>query len=231
MDELIQVMLVEDDPMVLEINEKYISSVEGFQVVSVHENGIKALEEIAAGTEVQLAVLDIFMPQLDGIETLKEIRKNNYDIDIIVVSAAKENNYIKESLRYGAFDYIVKPFKFERLKNSLIKYKVTHNKIGKTGESLTQTDIDQLMPITGDQNIESEGLPKGIQAPTLRLIIQQLQKEDCPCSAQEIADAMGTSRVTARRYLEYLLELGRVQVVTEYRDVGRPQNLYTLILD
>lgn len=227
----IEVMLVEDDPMVLEINQKYVNSIEGFQVVSAHEDGQKALEEIMSGTSADLVVLDIFMPQLDGIDTLKEIRKNNYDLDVIVVSAAKETAYIKECMRYGALDYIVKPFKFDRIKSALLNYQETYEKITKSDETLNQSDIDQILPISGEKQLHSGELPKGIQGPTLKLIIEQLKASDSPCSAQEIADASGTSRVTARRYLEYLLELGRVQVETEYRDIGRPQNLYKLIFD
>ena len=69
------------------------------------------------------------MPEMDGIETLKRIREKGDDVDIILITAAQEGNIIKEVMRFGAFDYIIKPFTFERVKAALDSYRQLFERI------------------------------------------------------------------------------------------------------
>ena len=99
--ERINVLIVEDDPMVLDIHKRFISSIEGFQISGTARNGsmaIKALDNKA----IDLVILDIYMPVLDGIEVLKRICQTGKDVDIILITAAQEGNTVKEVVRYGA---------------------------------------------------------------------------------------------------------------------------------
>jgi len=72
-------------------------------------------------------------------------------------------------------------------------------------------------------------LPKGLQFATLERIINDLRNNQLPLSADEVASLSGVSRVTARRYLEYLVASGRAVIEPVYREVGRPINKYKLL--
>lgn len=124
----IKVILIEDDPMVQEVNKEFIKSVPGFQVAAVAgngEQGIQLIKEIRP----DLVVLDVYMPKKDGVKTLQDIRKQKIQVDVIVISAAKDKETIGIMLQNGARDYIIKPFKFERMKESLENYKAFKSKI------------------------------------------------------------------------------------------------------
>lgn len=124
----IKVLLIEDDPMVQEVNKEFIMSVPGFQVATVAgngEQGIQLIKEIRP----DLVVLDVYMPKKDGVKTPQDIRKQKMKVDVIVISAAKDKETIGIMLQNGARDYIIKPFKFERMKESLESYKAFKSKI------------------------------------------------------------------------------------------------------
>ncbi|WP_122504387.1 response regulator, partial [Bacillus velezensis] len=83
------------------------------------EEGLHLIHELRP----DLAMIDIYMPQLDGLETLKQIRARGHEVDIIAITAASDIETVRRVLQNGAFDYIVKPFKFERLKQALENYR------------------------------------------------------------------------------------------------------------
>ena len=111
---MIKVLVVEDDPMVGKLHEHYLTQIKGFQLCDIVRNSDEALK-IMQTKEYNLVILDIFMPGMDGLQLLAKIREQEYDVDVIIVSAANDKDKIKAALRLGAFDYIIKPFEFERL--------------------------------------------------------------------------------------------------------------------
>lgn len=120
--EEISVLLIEDDPMVQEVNREFIASVDGFKIIAAAGNGEEGIS-LAKKLKPDLVILDIFMPKKDGIQTLQEFRKQHLDSDVIVVSAAKDKETIKLMLQNGARDYIIKPFKLNRIQQALEKYR------------------------------------------------------------------------------------------------------------
>jgi two-component system response regulator DctR len=114
----IDVLIVEDDPMVADIHQNFINSVENYRVAGVVDNGLKALDFLRR-RPVRLVVLDIFLPGLDGMTLLEKIRESGENVDVIVVSASRDSSTVNRAIQAGAFDYIVKPFVFERIKASL----------------------------------------------------------------------------------------------------------------
>lgn len=223
----INVLIVEDDPMVMDIHKRFISSVEGFEILGEAHNGSDALK-ILKKKDIDLVILDIFMPELDGIETLKKIREGENDVDVILITAAQEGGIVKEVIRLGAFDYIIKPFTFERFKASLDSYKRYLKKMRNMAEEFSQEDVDDVFT-RKDKNKVFLKLPKGLQDTTLKKIISYLKNSEKPLSADEVANLSGVSRVTARRYLEYLVATGRGVVQPKYQEVGRPINNYKLL--
>lgn len=223
----INVLIVEDDPMVADIHKKFLLSMEGYKVIGVAYKGSDALELLETKT-VDLVILDIFMPELDGLATLQKIREKRNDVDVILITAAQEGNIIKEVLRYGAFDYIVKPFKFARFKAALDSYQSLFQKINSNVDQFSQEDIDTIFVAKREKG-QINHLPKGLQFATLERIINDLRNNQLPLSADEVASLSGVSRVTARRYLEYLVASGRAVIEPVYREVGRPINKYKLL--
>ncbi len=221
----IRILIVEDDPMVLDIHKKFISTIEGFKVIDTAPNGDIAIK-ILKKKDIDLIILDIYMPEIDGIEMLKRVRRAGKDIDIIMITAAQEGNIIKEVVRYGAFDYIIKPFKYERFKNALVAYQRHFETINRMKEEFSQRDVDNMFKQKREE--PKQWLPKGIQYKTLKSVINALNSNGNGLSAEEIARIVSISRVTARRYLEYLVSIGKAHVEPSYRDIGRPINKYNL---
>ncbi|TWT00504.1 response regulator [Planomicrobium sp. CPCC 101079] len=218
------VLLIEDDPMVQEVNKGFIESVVGFHVVEVAGNGEEGLALIKA-LQPDLVILDVFMPKKDGIKTLQELRKQKLEVDVIVVSAAKDTETIKLMLQNGAMDYIMKPFKLHRIQRALEKYRKQRISFDKT-ETFSQEQLDALLYSGQNMKSEESQLPKGLNEFTLNEITANIQAQDVPKSAEEVANSIGIARVTARRYLDYLEKSGIITLDVQYGGVGRPVNRY-----
>jgi two-component system, CitB family, response regulator DctR len=217
---------VEDDPMVREIHRKFIAALEGFTVAGEAVNGREALD-ILQKKDVDLVILDIFMPEMDGINTLRVLRNSRRDLDVIVITAAQGGDIIKEASRLGAYDYQVKPFNFERFKHSMESYRKFFTKIKAGDDAFSQAEIDGIFHAREEGSLQQ--MPKGLQRSTLNKIVSYLQEKRDGISSEDAASVLGVSRVTARRYLEYLVSAGKAVVEPEYRELGRPINKYRIL--
>nr|WP_078381466.1 response regulator [Sutcliffiella halmapala] len=225
MVEKIKVLLIEDDPMVQEVNKEFITSVEGFVVEAVAGNGEEGIQ-LVKKMQPDLIILDVFMPKKDGIKTLQELRKQKINADVIVVSAAKDKETIKLMLQNGAMDYILKPFKFSRIKQALEKYRQYRESLKESG-TMSQEQLDLLL-YTENAQKGGENLPKGLNDFTLKEVITFLREQVKPRSAEEVANSIGIARVTARRYLDYLEKTSVIKLDVQYGGVGRPVNRYVM---
>lgn len=222
---LIDVVIIEDDPMVVEVNRGFVNAVPGFRVTGVARTGREALE-IIRGMVPDLVLLDIYLPDMDGTTALQEIRRLGLPTDVIVVTAAQDAETIQNVFRYGAIDYVIKPFKFTRLKAALNCYATLHNRFKRQAQ-MNQAEIDSLALSRGQQL--EEGVPKGLNELTLKQVYLYLLKEDAALSAEEVAEGVGLARVTARRYLDFLEKTGKVILELQYGSVGRPVNRYKTV--
>ncbi|MGQ7279748.1 response regulator [Brevibacillus thermoruber] len=223
-----RVVVIEDDPMVQEVNRQFIERVPSFRVVGAASNGAEGLA-LVEQLKPDLVIMDIFMPMLDGVRTLQKLRTANQAVDVIVITAAKDKPTIQAMLRNGAMDYIIKPFKFERIQQALENYRAFRQQLEQEG-TVSQAEVDQLLFRNAAKSArEEEPLPKGLHMHTLEQIVRHLREEKQPLSAEEVAERVGIARVTARRYLEYLEKSGRVKRDVAYGGVGRPTNRYVLV--
>jgi two-component system response regulator DctR len=231
--QMIQVVLIEDDLMVQEVNKQFVERVPGFKVIgtaSSAKDGIQMLREL----KPDLLLLDVFMPGQNGIDTLKQIRQEQLAVDAIIITAANDNHTIQTMLQNGAVDYIMKPFKFGRVKQALENYQVRRMKMDKE-PTLSQNELDQLLyrssPATEVKREPDNGneLPKGLQEPTMKQILLFLRSQSASLSAEEVAEGVGLARVTARRYLDHLEKKKQVNLDMQYGGVGRPINRYLLV--
>lgn len=220
-----KVLIVEDDPMVAMINEQYIKRNKNFEIVGKCNDGLSALDFLENNT-ADLLILDVFMPQMDGFETLRQIRNKQIVVDAIMVTAANERESLEEALHLGIVDYLVKPFTFDRFQMALEKY-IAQNNALKDIDTLNQKSIDHIIE---NSRKKSDALfPKGIQEKTLELIMEYLKaNKGVWFTGDEIAERVNLTSVTVRRYMNYLAEAGRVVSEINYGTGGRPCMKYRI---
>lgn len=226
MPEAIDVLIVEDDPMVAAIHRQFIGAVPGFIVAGVVSSGKDALEFLRQHP-VRLVILDVFLPGMDGVATLQKIREMNRTVGVIVVSASRDTNTINAVLKAGAFDYVIKPFVFERIQTSLRSFQQLENRLNRGADQIDQKELDRLLQVQQKETAAND-LPKGLNPQTLQQVKNLLGHAASPLSSVETAQALKISRITARRYLEYLVAAGEATLELEYQKVGRPTNRYAL---
>lgn len=254
----IRVFIVEDDPMVEKINQSYVNRVDGFAVVGSARTLAEARPAIWK-LEPELVLLDIYLPDESGLQLLRDIRQSDLKTDVIVITAAQDTATISRAIRYGAFDYLLKPFDFPRLRQALENYRSVQNTFDQR-PVLTQAEIDALKNATSlqgeapasnaannppglpaNQHLTPEPLgresllglgphllPKNIDPLTLQKTESVLNSSAQPLSAEEVGRSLGVTRITARRYLEYLVSIGKVEVTLFYGTVGRPLRRYQM---
>lgn len=220
-----RVLIVEDDPMVAMINEQYINRNRQFRVVEKFRDGRSALEYLSE-YEADLIVMDVYMPHMDGFETLRQIRKQQISVEVIMVTAANDRESLEEALHLGIVDYLVKPFTFERFRMALEKFIAQTDALKELG-TLSQQNIDFI--IDNSRKKSGELRPKGIQERTLQLILEQLRgNSNTWLTGDDIAERVGLTGVTVRRYMNYLTETGMVAGEMNYETGGRPCMLYRI---
>ena len=218
-----KVLIVEDAPMVAMINEQYIKRNKNFEIVGKCSDGLRALDFLE-NNAVDLLILDVFMPKMDGFETIRQIRNKQITVDAIMVTAANERESFEEALHLGIVDYLVKPFAFDRFQMALEKY-IAQNNALKDIETLNQKSIDHIFD--NSRKKSDDLFPKGIQERTLIIIMEYLNSNKGKWfTGDDIAAKVGLTSVTVRRYMNYLAESGRVVSEINYETGGRPCILY-----
>jgi len=221
---LIKVLIVEDDPMVVKFNKYYLEQVGGFELKGTAASADAAFK-ILEKEPIDLILLDIYMPGINGLELLSQLRKTDKNIDVIIVSAAKDSISIKKALQYGAIDYLIKPFEFERFDSALSSYK-KREKFMKSQKDMNQEELDKLL-LHNEQAYTLKAFPKGLDRNTLNLVWNKiLEINDTAFSTDELASLLGISRVSIRKYLNFLEEIKSLKKEVVYGSLGRPINRY-----
>ncbi|SFM32336.1 response regulator [Salibacterium qingdaonense] len=221
---MIHMLIVEDDPMVAKFNRKYAERVEGFETVGTVENVDQAWTFLKEN-KVDLILLDVYMDDTSGLDMLRDIRKNETPVDVIVVTAADDNASVQTALRYGAVDYLIKPFEFERFEDSLKQYRRQQEMMQKE-EQVSQKDIDSFLLHDVESSAKGMELPKGLTTLTLSRITEAVLAVPSPFSAADIAESAGISQVSVRKYLHFLTEKEWIEADVKYQPAGRPQLKY-----
>ena len=113
-------ILIVDDAAFMRMMIKDILTKNGYQVVGEAENGARAIEKFKE-LNPDLVIMDITMPEVDGIQAVKEIKKIDGESKIIMCSAMGQQAMVIESIQAGARDFIVKPFQAERVVEAIKK--------------------------------------------------------------------------------------------------------------
>ncbi|MEG0384185.1 response regulator [Solibacillus cecembensis] len=215
------VFIVEDDPMVLDVNKSFLQRLSGFELVGEAMTGEEALTKIKK-IQPNLILLDMFLPDMTGLQLFLKLRAERIPSDIIMITAARDSPTVQEFIRLGAMDYLIKPFRFERFQQALQNYH-RQNKNLPISNTLKQEDIDHWL---GHQSEELH-LPKGLNDITMKQISNELVLIKEPITSEQLAQTVGMARVTVRKYLDFLAGKGKVQIDLKYGTVGRPTKYYS----
>ncbi len=219
-------MIVEDDVRASYLLESTVIQDNDFQVLAISESMADAIIQYTV-FQPQLIFVDITLPDGNGIEFMRRLRKQGAQCDFIMTTAERETSTVEQAVHLGVIDYLVKPIRMSRVIQALQDYKNYKQQL-LNQEQVNQSDIDILLRKNA-LKAERE-TPKGIDVTTLenlKTLIETLQLSEF--SAEDIGQKMNVSRVTARRYLEFLESEGGVQLVLNYKTGGRPQRLYRVV--
>ena len=221
-----QVLIIEDDFRVADINRQFIEQSDGFSVAAICHNAADSLSFLdSQSTLPDLVLLDAYIPDVNGLELLWEIRRRYRSIDIVMLTAAREVETIQEALRGGVFDYLIKPIESSRMSQMLQRFQHEKMFLSQHNE-LEQGQLDKALIRNKGVDSGKAKLPKGIDPLTLGRIREGLGTFNVPQTASSLAQYTGVSRSTARRYLEHMVANGEVQAELDYGEVGRPERRY-----
>lgn len=218
---MIRVLVVDDDFMVAKVHSGYVSRTRGFEVVGVVHTGADALRAVR-GLGPDLVLLDTYLPDMDGLSVLRQLRACDGDTDVIVISAATDVDTVRAAMRGGVLHYLIKPFSYAALYDQLCHFAGLHKKLAELSEA-GQSDVDAVF---GSRPGGSSALPKGLTTETAKLVQRVLSASTEDMSAAECAAAAQLSRVSARRYLEHFADTGHADVRLRYGTTGRPERRY-----
>ncbi len=228
MDDQVKVLLAEDDRQIAEIQRQFLDRIDGFEVIGM-AHSLQSAREMTEILVPDLLLLDIHFPDGNGLDFVNQLRESKLQTDVILVTAARDVEMLKTAIYGGVFDYIVKPLVFDRIRESLERYREQLTRLQELG-TLDQSDIDAIMPRGRGASPGSESvLPKGVDILTLNKVREFLALTGQSIAASDVGDRLGVSRTTARRYLEYLVSTRELQVDLSYGGVGRPERYYSRI--
>jgi response regulator of citrate/malate metabolism len=220
---VISVLVVEDDPVAREAHQAYVSRVDGFGVAGCVGTGQEALRFLE-NTPVDLVLLDLRLPDMDGLQVARALRNAGNNAGVIAVTSARDLKVVRASVASGVMHYLLKPFTFAAMRDKLEQYARFRESLGQDREASGQSEIDQAFSVL--RGVDHSSLPKGMGEETLAAVVAALRAAEDGASAGAIGQTAGVSRVTARRYLEYLVDNGMAVRRPLYRRVGRPEMAY-----
>ncbi|WP_434992023.1 response regulator [Arthrobacter sp. Ld5] len=234
---LIPTLVVDDDREVAGIHTGFLLAHGAFDVVGAAHTGAHALE-LVEELQPRLVLLDIHLPDMSGIEVLRALRNRPGEpLDVVAITAARELDTVRAAVAGGVLHYLVKPFGAAVLNQRLDHYVAYRRELdahaGDSSAALDQQRIDQLLRTTTGTGggvtpaaTTTIAPPKGLSAPTLDAVVLDLAGQGRGTSASEVAARLGMARVSARRYLEFLVARGQARIVPQYGSAGRPEKFY-----
>ncbi|GAA2781691.1 response regulator [Saccharopolyspora taberi] len=220
---MISVLVVEDDPVAGEAHELYVNRVGGFEVAGRVRTGQRALRFLEQHP-VDLVLLDLQLPDMDGLQVARALRISGSGADVIAVTSARDLRVVRASIASGVVQYLLKPFTFAAMREKLEHYARFRASLGDDREASGQGEIDRAFSAL--RGVDRVPLPKGMGEETLDAVVSALRSAPEGASAGAVGEAAGVSRVTARRYLEYLVGSGLADRQPQYGGVGRPEMTY-----
>lgn len=222
----LQVLVVEDEPIAAEAHTAYVGRVAGFRVVATVGTCADAIQ-VLQGTPVDVVLLDMNLPDRHGLEILRALRSVRHRADVIAVTSARELEVVRSAVSLGVVQYVLKPFTFSTLRDRLDAYRVYAERAQGVSAVATQSEVDEMLGALRPAGPAQ--LPKGLSEEMLVRVSTVLREHGGAMSARDLAEHLPVSRVTARRYAEYLCESGRAVRRSRYAGAGRPEVEYSWV--
>jgi len=222
----VRVLVVEDEPRAARAHTDYVARVPGFAVVGTVHSAADALRHLTARGPVDLVLLDMHLPDGHGLGLLQRLRSTGHLCDVIAVTAARDPEVVRAAVSHGVVLYLLKPFTFATFRAKHEQYADYRRRLGAAPAEVVQDEVDRLL---GALRVGAApaALPKGLSPERLQAVTDRLRAAAGPLSASEVAELAGTSRVTARRYLEHLADAGLAERSLRQGGSGRPEVEYT----
>jgi response regulator of citrate/malate metabolism len=231
---VIRVLIVEDELLTAEAHAEYVGRLDGFEVGGIAHSGAEAVRLLKASLgetaeHIDLILLDMNLPDIDGLELCRRIRAGGVDVDVIAITAVRSAEVVRASIAAGIVQYLIKPFTFGVFTDKLTSYRDFRSLFAQSPSVASQRDVDGAFAALRTSN--DPGLGKGLSPETLSAVSTLLEEagrrgSGAGVSARELAERIHASRVTARRYLEYLADSGRADREPRYGTPGRPEVEY-----
>ncbi len=220
---MIRTVVVDDDYRVASIHAAYLDKVAGFQAIAEAHTAAQAVAAVD-NLQPDLLLLDLYLPDQYGLDLVARLRRGGHpQVDVIVITAAKDADSVRAALQQGALHYLLKPFSFPALRDKLQSYAEMRGRL----DALASADQHSVDRVFGSLRVASQlAAAKGMSEYTLDTVQQLLAAAGADLSAAEVAEKAGVSRATAQRYLTHLHDAGRVRVRLRYGASGRPEHGY-----
>ena len=220
------VMIIEDDPMVASINRQYVEATPSFQTDRVFKSGTEALEYLKAHT-TDLIILDYYTPLMNGDVFIDRLHAMGKTPAIIMVTSANDTDIVRSLLSRGVLDYLVKPFEYARFRTALERFAAQQAEV--FARYPLAVAIDQLFAGPDPAADSVPQLSKVLNEATLNMIRRFLAEHpEGLFTSEQIAKQIHLSRITIRRYMNYLVDIGEIVSSIDYKTGGRPSIQYSL---
>lgn len=216
-----RVLIIEDDPMVAMIHREYFNRKEDVCELD-HVTSLKDAKKYLEEKRPELIILDNYLVDGKGIDLLGELK----GYPVVMITAANDIQTVEKALSNGVVDYLVKPFTYERFSQAIDKVQDYVALLGK--DNVSQDMLDGYLS-THNENEEVDKLPKGLSRITLRKVLENIKERAENFTTQQLADDIDISRITIRKYLNYLVKAGVLSEDAEYYTSGRPVAVFTVI--
>ncbi|HHQ6569414.1 TPA: response regulator [Serratia fonticola] len=222
--ETLDVLIVEDEPQLATLHAEFLEKNFNLRVVAYAATLAEARAKVNAH-QPRLILLDNFLPDGQGIALMEEAAVKKPGCSVIFITAASDMNTCSQAIRNGAFDYIIKPVSYKRLRNSLELF-MQFVQTQRTFKVIDQSSVDALYNLQSKQ-FSNEPSAKGIETITLELVQALfIEQPEVAHAVEDVVSHAGISKTTARRYLEYCVATQFVQVEMLYGNIGHPRRLY-----
>ncbi|MWP49733.1 MULTISPECIES: response regulator [unclassified Gilliamella] len=220
----IKVLIVEDEPILAELNAEFIQKDTKVKVIGIASN-LDEAKIMVEKLKPTLILLDNYLPDGQGIELFEYIINNHLDSYVIFITAASDMDTCSKAIRYGAFDYLIKPVSYQRLKHSLERFELFLYRQS-LQKHVNQRRIDELFNLQTKDFVDMNRRSKGIEEITLQKVKDLFMQTDQALTVDEIVEKANISKTTARRYLEYCVQIKLLTVELNHGKIGRPERLY-----
>lgn len=222
--ETLDVLIVEDEPQLATLHAEFLEKNFNLRVVAYAATLAEARAKVNAH-QPRLILLDNFLPDGQGIALMEEAAVKKPGCSVIFITAASDMNTCSQAIRNGAFDYIIKPVSYKRLRNSLERF-MQFVQTQRTFKVIDQSSVDALYNLQSKQ-FSNKPSAKGIETITLELVQALfIEQPEVAHAVEDVVSHAGISKTTARRYLEYCVATQFVQVEMLYGNIGHPRRLY-----